>query len=153
LTAEGYGAYAARFGGAPAAPIATATANACATPSSGERPGCASTLDTALLGGGTKTSERLRALPGVLEVEAGAVDHSKAVRVVFDPKQIAYADLLSRWAPIEADGAGARVVFVTSDAQRGIAQEWSAHAGRSAAPRAPVVVRVVDTSAFARVDP
>ena len=145
LAAEGYGAYAARFeDGARMSAAPASTANACARPPPGERPGCEATLDTALLAGGQAALAALRSVPGVLEVQAGMVGDVDAVRVVFDPKQIAYGDLLGRWAPIEAAGGRLdRVVYYTSEEQRRIAEEWK---GRSAAGN--LVVHSGNASAF-----
>ncbi len=147
LDAEGYGAYAARFaGGARVSPVAASTANACATPPAGERPGCETTLDTALLAGGRGAQAALREVPGVLEVEAGMVGDSDAVRVVFDPKQIAYGDLLAKWAPLDAAGSKPdRVVYSTSEEQRRAAEEWKATLPRTAARP---VVRSGDLHSF-----
>jgi peptide methionine sulfoxide reductase msrA/msrB len=98
LAAEGYGAYAARFGGAAATPLPAATSNACAMPEPGEKPGCEATLETALLEGGPAAAASLRDVAGVLDVQPEAP--SARVRVVFDPKRIAYADLMDRWASL-----------------------------------------------------
>jgi peptide methionine sulfoxide reductase msrA/msrB len=149
LAAEGYGAYRDRFADGQAPAVTVATANACATPSDGERPGCEATLDTALLAGGRRTHDALRIVPGVLEVQAGTVQNAEAVRVVFDPKQIAYADLLGRWAPIEAAAAGAkRAIYATSDEQRRVAEEWKTHVSRGPAVTTSIIVRAGDVGAF-----
>ena len=150
LVAEGYGAYAARFSGAGStAAVPASTANACARPGPGEAPGCEATLDTALLdaGGGAKAIAALRAVPGVLEVDTGKVRQADAVRVVFDPKQITYGDLLARWAPLDA-GAG-RLVYCTTDEQCRAAKEWKARALHGAAVPASIAVHPVDPSDFA----
>jgi peptide methionine sulfoxide reductase msrA/msrB len=130
LEASGYGAYAARFNGG-VSPAPASTHNACATPPPGERPGCEATLDTALLTGGAATQAALRGLRGVLETQTGAVGKVPAVRVVFDPKQIDFAALLSQWAAAEASAA--HTVFVTSDDQQRAAEQWkkaNANAGK-----------------------
>ncbi len=133
LAAEGYGAYGARFTGGAATPIAASTANACAKPRPGEAPGCEATLDTALLAGGSSAAAALRAVPGVLEVGTETTQRVPTVRVVFDPKQIAYGDLLDKWASIEASSDGApHIVFYTSSEQQQIATDWKAHAIRNA---------------------
>jgi len=103
LAAEGYGAYAARLGSGGTAPV-PATANACATPEPGEQPGCEATLETAVLKGTAKAASSLRSVVGVLEVEPAP---SETVRVVFDPKRIAYADLMDTWVSLGGT-AGAR---------------------------------------------
>jgi peptide methionine sulfoxide reductase msrA/msrB len=147
LTAEGYGDYQALFGGsAPAAPPPDATNNACATPPPGERAGCETTLETALLSGGSDAAQSaLRSVPGVLEVQAGTAGQAKTLRVVFDPKKVAYRDLLDRWAASGArDGSAkaARTVYWVSDDQRKAAEQWT--------PRpAGVTVRAGDVGAFA----
>lgn len=146
LQAEGYGAYAKRFGRAEAsAPLEPATANSCAVPPPGERPGCETTLETALLGGGPGAEAALRTVPGVLEVERGSVDRLGAVRVVFDPKQLDYARLLDRWLAGLGSEDG-RVVVCTSDEQRRVAETWSRQHARGAGR---VVVRSADAGAFA----
>jgi len=149
LAAEGYGAYARRFAaGTSASPPPAATVNACATPKPGEQAGCEATLDTALLGGGVRTKAALEKVPGVLEAEAGTTDRTDSVRVVFDPKQIAYRDLLDRWASAEAvDGPKRRVVFATSDDQRDTAEQWKSQAGATPHTK-DVVVRKGDAGSF-----
>ena len=89
LVAEGYGAYAAPFASGKTAPVVVSTDNACAKPPPGEKAGCEATLDTALFTGGPATAAALRGVPGVLEVDAEA----DQLRVVFDPKRVARADL------------------------------------------------------------
>jgi peptide methionine sulfoxide reductase msrA/msrB len=133
LAAEGYSAYASRFTGAPA-PVAASTANACAKPPPGEQAGCEATLDTALLAGGATAAAALRGVPGVLEVETETLQRVETVRVVFDPKQLSYQDLLDKWASVEGSRDGApRVVFFTSSEQQQVAKEWKDRAARSAA--------------------
>ncbi len=148
LEAEGYGAYAPLFGGnASARAVPVSTANACAKPPPGERPGCEATLDTALLGGDPAAEAALRAVPGVLEVEAGTVDNAQALRIVFDPKQIGYGDLLKKWAPIEAaSGRRDTVVYYTSEEQRRVAEDWKAR-GTTAGT---LVVHAGDVNAFSQ---
>jgi peptide methionine sulfoxide reductase msrA/msrB len=97
LAAEGYGAYSSRLAGGGAVPVPASTANACATSKPGEQPGCEATLETAVLKGGAKAAASLRSVSGVLEVEP---DRLETVRVVFDPKKIAYADLMDRWVSL-----------------------------------------------------
>jgi peptide methionine sulfoxide reductase msrA/msrB len=141
LQAEGYGDYLPIFTGAPASPVPADTANACATPGPGERPGCETTLETALLGGGGGGAQaRLQATPGVLEVEPGTADHAQALRVVFDPKKLAYRDLLEKWA---AAGTGSRVAYWVSDEQRRVAEPWAASVKQG------VVARGGDAGSFA----
>ncbi|MGA7123384.1 MAG: peptide-methionine (R)-S-oxide reductase MsrB [Polyangiaceae bacterium] len=148
LAAEGYGAYAGLFAsGAPAHAVPAATANACAKPAPGERPGCEATLDTALLAGGRAAQSALQAIPGVLEVETGTVDRADALRVVFDPKQLSYGDLLEKWAPVvSASGPREPVVYYTSDEQRRIAED---RRGR-AATMSNFVVHAGDVHAFSQ---
>jgi peptide methionine sulfoxide reductase msrA/msrB len=104
LAADGYGAYLERLRGGAAAPIPASTANACARPKPGEPVGCEATLDTAMLRGGAKAAASLLDVPGVLEVDRGVPDPPETVRVVFDPKRIAYADLLHKWVSLGGTG-------------------------------------------------
>ncbi|MGD0527092.1 MAG: peptide-methionine (R)-S-oxide reductase MsrB [Polyangiaceae bacterium] len=101
LAAEGYAAYAARFGAAAPEPPPAATVNACAAPKPGDAPGCEATLEMAVLRGGPKAAASLRAVQGVLEVEPERQD---TVRVVFDPKQIARTDLMHKWVSLGGNG-------------------------------------------------
>jgi peptide methionine sulfoxide reductase msrA/msrB len=134
LQAQGYGDYRALFGGggggvkpagaglSPGAPgdvhgaAAPAKPNACARPGPGQKPGCETTLETAVLAGGCfwGMEELLRKIPGVIETEVGytggttsspsyedvstgRTGHAESVRIVFDPKKLSYADLLEKW--------------------------------------------------------
>src|SRR5258708_20803633 len=90
LSAEGYGAYLARFSGKAAAPIPASTANACVRPAPGEQPGCEATLESAVLKGGTRAAASLREVVGVLEVDPETENRTEAVPGVFDPTQSAY---------------------------------------------------------------
>jgi len=149
LEAQGYGAYRARFGGVASPPPAD-TANACAAPAPGEHPGCEATLDTAILGGGLAERDALRSVTGVLEAEAGHAGKTAAVRVVFDPKQITYDQLLDQWTQLEVAAHAAQLsVIFTSAEQRKALDAWKARA-KAAAPKAGVVVTAGDAGSFAR---
>jgi peptide methionine sulfoxide reductase msrA/msrB len=147
LEAEGYGAYKARFTSGATASVAPATSNSCATPPPGERPGCETTLDMAFLSGKKNTVEGLRALTGVLEVEAGKTSGTDAVRVVFDPKQVTYEAILTKWAESEA-GSRELVVFSTSKEQKDTATTWTAARGRKASPKGSIAVKDADVGGF-----
>jgi peptide methionine sulfoxide reductase msrA/msrB len=148
LEAEGYAGYAVRFAGGKAAPsAASATTNACATPQPGERPGCETTLETALLGGGAGTQAALRVISGVLETETGTVDQLHVVRVVFDPKGISYADLVAKWSSAIESG-GHHVILWTSHEQQRVAEQW-----KTKGADAGLIVRSGDAAAFARETP
>jgi peptide methionine sulfoxide reductase msrA/msrB len=147
LEAEGYGAYKARFGSGGNVSIAPATSNSCATPPPGDRPGCETTLDMAFLSGQTQTGEGLKALPGVLEVEAGKTSGTDAVRIVFDPKQVTFEAILTKWA--EREGAkGHLVVFSTSKEQRDAAATWTRGPGKQLSPKGSIAVKDADIGSF-----
>jgi peptide methionine sulfoxide reductase msrA/msrB len=116
LEAEGYGAYKALFNGGAQHAVAESTANACAAPAPGEKAGCETTFETAILAGGCfwGMEELLRNIPGVVEtqvgytggttasptyndVKRGTTGHAESVRIVFDPKTLSYAELLEKW--------------------------------------------------------
>jgi len=150
LQAEGYGAFLGRFRdpSAAAPPPPSSTANSCAAPPPGATPGCSPTVDAALLSGGAKTRDALKALPGVLETATGTSANVDTIRIVFDPKQIAFRDLLDRWATTEAALPNARhIVLFTNDDQRRTAQAWKSGPTASAL-RGGVLVEPGDEGAF-----
>jgi peptide methionine sulfoxide reductase msrA/msrB len=154
LEAEGYGAYRALF----------------------PRP---ATAETAILAGGCfwGMEEILRKIPGVLETEVGytggktahptyedvstgGTGHAEAVRIVFDPQRLSYADLLEKWFfrmhdPTTRNRQGNDVgtqyrsaIFVTSPAQRKTAEAARAHAAQSGRWKKPITTEIVDASTF-----
>jgi len=156
LDAEGYGEYRALFG-----PV----------------------KETAILAGGCfwGMEEILRKIPGVLETEvgytggrtqnpsyeavsAGTTGQAEAVRVVFDPSKLSYADLLEKWFfrmhdPTTRDRQGndlgtqyRSAIFVTSPEQRRIAEQAKAHAAKSGRWKKPIVTQIADAGAFTRAE-
>jgi peptide methionine sulfoxide reductase msrA/msrB len=206
LEAEGYGPYRSLFtegqghaasspaGGAapPAAPAppsagsgaASASAsNTCARPGPGQKPGCETTLETAVLAGGCfwGMEEILRQIPGVIDTEVGytggstraptyadvhtgETGHAESVRVTFDPKKLSYADLLEKWFfrmhdPTTPNRQGndlgsqyRSAIFVASPAQRKVAEEVKARAGKSGRWKRPIVTEIVDAGPFTRAE-
>jgi peptide methionine sulfoxide reductase msrA/msrB len=178
LEAEGYGEYRGFVSG-KAPEIAADTGNSCARPEPGEAPGCEATLETAVLAGGCfwGMEEILRAVPGVVETEVGytgggtnapryedvktgRTGHAEAIRVVFDPKKLAYADLLEKWFfrmhdPTTANRQGNDVgtqyrsaIFVTSDEQRKTAEAVKKRVQDSGKWKRPIVTEIVKEGAF-----
>ncbi len=105
-----------RAGQAPAQPAGQAPAQSAASGGPAAGPPRAAGREVALLAGGCfwGMQDLLRKIPGVLETEAGYTGgwlvnpryedthdsksgHAEAVRVVFDPKVLSYADLLEKW--------------------------------------------------------
>jgi peptide methionine sulfoxide reductase msrA/msrB len=156
-----------------------ATDNSCARPAPGSAPGCEATLETAILAGGCfwGMEELLREIPGVLEtdvgytggslgsptyedVKTGRTGHAEAVRVVFDPKRLSYADLLEHWFfrmhdPTTKDRQGNDVgtqyrsaIFYTSPAQRETAERIKGKVDASGKWKRPVVTQIVEAGAF-----
>jgi peptide methionine sulfoxide reductase msrA/msrB len=188
LAEEGYADYLPLFGagptkhGAPEETPGPATANSCTTPPPGEKPGCAPTLETAILAGGCfwGMEEILRKIPGVVstevgyaggkagvtyeDVHTGKTGNAEAVRVVFDPKELSYEDLLEKWFfrmhdPTTPNRQGNDVgsqyrsaIFVTSPAQRDAARRVEARVDASHEWKAPVVTQIVDAGAFTRAE-
>ncbi len=179
LEAEGYGAYKAVLTGTAAAPIAAATDNSCAVPPAGQQAGCEATVEEAILAGGCYwgMEELLRDVPGVIETQVGFAGgktakptyesvhhgdtgHAEAVRIVFDPKKLAYAELLDKWFfkmhdPTTTNRQGNDVgsqyrsaIFYTSEAQRKVAEEEKAKAGKSGRWKAPIVTEITAAGAF-----
>ena len=98
LVAEGYGAYAAKLASGAGTALPAATGNSCAYPLPGEKPGCESTMETAVLEGGPEAAASLRKVAGVLEVEPEG--QAARVRVVYDPAKIASSDLMDKWLSV-----------------------------------------------------
>jgi peptide methionine sulfoxide reductase msrA/msrB len=172
LEAEGYGAYGVLFGVA-VKPATTSTATATAAVAT------APARETAILAGGCfwGMEEILRKIPGVLETEVGytggttshpvyddvhggETGHAEAVRVVFDPRKLSYADLLEKWFfrmhdPTTRNRQGNDVgseyrsaIFVTSPEQRKIAEAVKARAGRSGRWKNPIVTVIASAGPF-----
>ena len=189
LEAEGYGRYVSAVSGqgsrgdhGAASFGPSAQENSCLAPSAASgaaAPGCTTTLETTLLAGGCfwGMQEILRTVPGVLETEVGYIGgktrkptyedvktgrtgHAEAVRVVFDPAQISYAELLEKWFfrmhdPTTKDRQGndvgtqyRSVVFTTSAEQARIARETKTRVDRSGKWAAPLVTDIVAAGPF-----
>ncbi len=128
LAAEGYAAYVARF-----------------------RP-----TETAYLAGGCfwGMEEILRKIPGVIDTDVGYVKGAETVRVIFDPKQLAYADLLEDWYfrmhdPTTRNRQGNDIgkkyrsaIFTTSEAQRRTAEEIKARVDKAGRWPEPAVTEI-----------
>lgn len=116
LAAEGYSDYLSLFDGKAVDLLAAATDNSCTVPADAQAPGCAATLEVAVLAGGCfwGMEDLLRAIPGVLETEVGytggsteaptytqvktgQTGHAEAVKVLFDPAVLSYETLLEDW--------------------------------------------------------
>ncbi|MDX2055352.1 MAG: bifunctional methionine sulfoxide reductase B/A protein [Polyangiaceae bacterium] len=182
LVKAGYGEYVALFAGATAN-MAAHTDNVCAVPGPGEAGSCETTLETALLAGGCfwGMEDLLRRIPGVLDtdvgytgghtprptyeqVKTGRTGHTEAVRVVFDPKRLSYADLLENWFfrmhdPTTANRQGNDIgtqyrsaIFFTSDEQKRVAHEVKERVARAGKWRAPIVTEIVEASEFTEAE-
>jgi len=120
--------------------------------------------ETAILAGGCfwGMEEILRKIPGVVATDVGYEADAEAVRVVFDPRKLTYADLLDRWYfrmhdPTTPNRQGNDVgkqyrsaIFVTSPEQRKIAVEAKARAAKSGRWKSPVVTEIADAGPFTR---
>jgi peptide methionine sulfoxide reductase msrA/msrB len=170
LEAEGYGDYRVLF------PQPGSQAQ---TPAQQAKPAETKSRETAVLAGGCfwGMEEILRKIPGVLEIQVGytggktahptyadvhdgTTGHAEAVRVVFDPSKLSYADLLDKWFfrmhdPTTKNRQGNDVgsqyrsaIFVTSPAQRKVAEEAKARAGKSGRWKNPIVTEIVDAGSW-----
>ncbi|HEY4103398.1 MAG TPA: bifunctional methionine sulfoxide reductase B/A protein [Polyangiaceae bacterium] len=178
LEAEGYGEYRALFGdGAHTHQEPAARDNACAVPASGEAPGCEATIEEAILAGGCfwGMEDIIGKIPGVIETEVGyaggstpkptyeqvrtgRTGHAESIRVLFDPKKLAYEDLLDNFFfrmhdPTTKNQQGndrgtqyRSAIFVTSPAQRAAAERAKEKA--KARWKAPIVTEIVDAGPF-----
>ncbi|HTM45419.1 MAG TPA: bifunctional methionine sulfoxide reductase B/A protein [Polyangiaceae bacterium] len=186
LQAQGYGDYLSLFADPVAAndvPAASSSANnTCLHPPAGDKPGCAPTLETAILAGGCfwGMEEILRKIPGVVsteagyaggkagvkyeDVHAGTTGNAEAVRIIFDPKELSYQDLLAKWFfrmhdPTTKNRQGNDVgsqyrsaIFVTSEAQREIATRVKQKVDESGVWPAPVVTEITEAGTFTRAE-
>lgn len=149
------------------------------TPSSETRREPATGTSTALLAGGCfwGMEEILRKVPGVLETEVGYTGgsrahpsyddvksgdsgHAEAVRVVFDPKQISYADLLEKWFfrmhdPTTQNRQGNDVgsqyrsaIFYTTPEQKRIAEDVVRRVQASGKWRGKIVTEIAPAGPF-----
>jgi peptide methionine sulfoxide reductase msrA/msrB len=149
LEAEGYGAYRSRFEAGVSRAEVKETNNACTAPPKGERAGCSTTLETAILGGDARIAEALGHVTGVLQVDVGSLaSRGGAIRVLFDPKTLAFPSLLDAWAKAGApDGAARHELFAITAQQRSDADAWKGHA----APPRGLVIESGDESAFTKL--
>ena len=177
LERAGYSAYRGLFAGAAAPPV-VATDNSCARPAPGQRVGCETTFETAVIAGGCfwGMEELLRQIPGVVETEVGFAGgttahptyndvkhgdtgHAEAVRVVFDPSKLSYADLLEWFFrmhdPTTANRQGNDVgtqyrsaIFVQNAAQKRVAEEIVAKINRSGKWKKPIATQLTTAQEF-----
>jgi peptide methionine sulfoxide reductase msrA/msrB len=179
----GYAKYLPMFGQPAGAMPAPATANSCAQPEPGEKAGCSATLETAVLAGGCfwGMQDLLRKIPGVLQTEVGYTGgvtkhptyedvsrgdtgHAEAVRIVFDPQKISYAELLEKWFFRMHDpttknrqhndiGTQYRsAIFVSNPEQRRVAELAIQHAHSSGRWKAPITTEIADAGTFTRAE-
>lgn len=119
----------------------------------------------------------IRKIPGVVEtdvgyaggtlksptyddVKKGSTGHAESVRVVFDPAKLSYAELLEKWYfrmhdPTTKNRQGNDVgtqyrsaIFVTSPAQRKVAEEVKARVDKSGKWKSPVVTEISEAGPF-----
>jgi peptide methionine sulfoxide reductase msrA/msrB len=136
-------------------------------------------LETAILAGGCfwGMEEILREVPGVIatdvgytggktqgptydDVHLGTTGHAEAVRIVFDPKRISYAELLEKWFfrmhdPTTKNRQGNDVgtqyrsaIFFTSPNQREVAESVKSRVDKSGKWSAPIVTEIVAAGTF-----
>jgi peptide methionine sulfoxide reductase msrA/msrB len=106
--------------------------------------------------------ELLRQVPGVVDTEVGYVHGAEAVRVVFDPSRLSYADLLEKHYfrihdPTTKDRQGNDVgreyrsaIFTTSEAQARVARAAIANIERARRWPRPLTTEVAPAGAFER---
>jgi peptide methionine sulfoxide reductase msrA/msrB len=183
LAAQGYAEYVPLFSGAARADSSASTgaagANTCVSPAPGEKAGCQASLEIAVLAGGCfwGVEEILRKVPGVISVDAGytggstanpeyedvhtgATGHAEAVRVVFEPSRLSYADLLEHWFfrlhdPTTKNRQGNDIgtqyrsaIFATTAEQRTTAEQVKARVAASGKWSAPITTEIVDAGPF-----
>ncbi len=176
LEAEGYGQYLALFGKAgtsngPAGGAVPASDKRTASDSIAKR-------ETAILAGGCfwGVEEILRAIPGVISIDAGytggnlsnptyedvhtgRTGHAEAVRVVFDPSKVSYEDLLGWFFRLhdpttlnrQGNDVGTQyrsAIFYQDDRQKRIAEQVKTKVDASGKWKRPLTTEIVPASEF-----
>lgn len=139
--------------------------------------------ETAILAGGCfwGMENVLRDAPGVVSIEVGYAGgkstkvsyedvsdgdtgHAESVRIVFDPHQISYEDLLTHWFfrghdPTQLNRQNNDVgtqyrseIFATSDAQRKTAEAVKAKVERTGKWKRPIVTAIEPATTFVRAE-
>ena len=178
LGKEGYGEYAANFG----LPAGQAPA---ASPGAGGQAGASQVKEreVAVLAGGCfwGMQDLLRKVPGVLETDVGYTGgwlanpryddthdsksgHAEAVRIVFDPRMLSYADLLEKWFfrmhdPTTLNRQGNDVgtqyrsaIFFEDDAQRVVAEAVKARVQASGHWKGKITTEIVKASTWNKAE-
>ncbi len=145
----------------------------------GPRPGAPRDREVAVLAGGCfwGMQDILRKIPGVIETQVGYTGgwlanpryedthdsksgHAEAVRIVFDPRLLSYADLLEKWFfrmhdPTTANRQGNDVgtqyrsaIFYADEAQRATAEAVKRKVQSSGPWKAPIVTEIVKASTW-----
>ncbi len=139
-------------------------------------------LETAILAGGCfwGMEEILRTVPGVVATDVGYAGgkqgvtyedmhhdtsgNAEAVRVVFDPKQLSYEELLEKWFfrmhdPTTPNRQGndvgtqyRSVLFVSSPAQRATAEAVKRRVDQSGVWKRPIVTEISEQTTFTRAE-
>ncbi len=98
------------------------------------------------------------------QVSGGDTGHAEAVRIVFDPQQISYEDLLARWFfrghdPTSLDRQGNDVgtqyrseIFTTTDAQRATAEAVKARVDKTGKWKRPIVTKIEPSTTWVRAE-
>ncbi|HEX7839250.1 MAG TPA: peptide-methionine (S)-S-oxide reductase MsrA [Kofleriaceae bacterium] len=98
------------------------------------------------------------------EVSEGDTGHAESVRIVFDPHQISYADLLAHWFfrghdPTTVDRQNNDVgpqyrseIFATSEQQRKVAEEVKARVDAAGKWKRPIVTRIEPATTWVRAE-
>jgi peptide methionine sulfoxide reductase msrA/msrB len=156
LEAEGYADYRTLFGGGTETAVLAGGCFWGMEDIIRQIPGVVST-DVGYTGGTTSN-------PDYEEVHTGSTGHAEAVRVVFDPTKLSYADLLEKWFfrmhdPTTRNRQGNDVgtqyrsaIFVSSPEQRKVAEEVKARVAKSGRWKSPIVTEIVDAGPFTRAE-
>jgi len=108
--------------------------------------------------GGKSTTASYEAVSG------GDTGHAESVRIVFDPHQISYEDLLLHWyfrghdpttVNRQNNDVGTQYrseIFATSDAQRDTAERVKARVDKSGKWRRPIVTRIEPATTWVRAE-